>query len=150
MHKFKDKENNSFSIDITLGKVKKVKSELGLDLLALFTDAETQEKVNDPLTFVDMLYLLCEEQIKRAYKDENQSPDIVFGEKLDLESLEEATGQFMDALIDFFQEAKRVKLLRLKQAAEKQMEKEEELMEKELEKVLEQMDSGELSQEAKQ
>lgn len=150
MFKFKDKNNNSFTIEITLGKVKKIKAELGLDLLSLFTDTEAMEKINDPCAFVDLLYFLCEPQIKKAYKDAEEEPDVAFGEALDLDGLEEATKQFMDALIDFFPEAKQKKLLRIKEAAERMSKKEEEKMEMELEKVLQQMDSGELLPDVKQ
>lgn len=145
---FKDKNNNTFNIAITMGKVKKIKNELGIDLLNLFNKQENLEQINDPLTLVDLLYFLCEDQIAKAYKDEKE-PDVAFGEALDMQILEEAGEVFMDALIDFFPDAKKKKLLRIKQTAVEMTAREDAQLDAKLEEVLAEMKSGQMSEDVK-
>lgn len=145
---FKDKDNNSYNIEITLGKVKLVKEVMGIDLINLFQEQETLEQVTEPLTLVDLLYWLCEKQIKKVHGEEGA--DVAFGESLTMDHLEVAGEAFLQALINFIPAKKRERLLRLKAAAEEMMVKEEEKADQELESVLAKMKDGTILEDAKQ
>lgn len=149
MSTFKDKHNNNFHISITMGKVKKVKNDLGIDLLSVFSSKEQLEQINNPQTFVDLLFVLLEDQINKAYKDADDI-ELAFADALDLDILDQATTLFTDALIDFFPEAKKSKLLRLMEAAKEMSQKQEAEIDEKLEEAIQQMTSGTMSDDAKQ
>ncbi|TWT56503.1 hypothetical protein [Allorhodopirellula solitaria] len=61
MQTFKDNQGQTWTIALTLGKVRKIREKLGLDLLKPLHHAQILDSLTDQLAFV---FLLCEEQAK--------------------------------------------------------------------------------------
>lgn len=100
MRTFDDATGQRWTIDITVGAIKRVKGHLGVNLSdlhegdpPLFTRLQT-----DLILAVDVLYAICLPQAtERAVRDED------FAELLVGASIKQSLEAFWDALRDFFQ-----------------------------------------------
>lgn len=133
MARFKDNLDDEWDLVLTVGILGKLRTEAGLDLRA--ADAGQQVAGLDPYSeqFGRILWLLVEKQAA----ERNIEPDD-FPFRLDGNALEGATEALVDALIDFFPNARsrqiaRAKLPELRAKAEKELEA---TMDRELSKLL--------------
>ena len=104
MHSFTDNAARSWAIEINVAQVRKLRGgQLKLDLVGLVDNGAKglAELMGDPIRFVDMLWFLCEGQaVERQVSDEE------FGRSMAGDAIGHAADAFMEALIDFFPEAK--------------------------------------------
>lgn len=156
MKKFKDNQNREWDVILNVMEMKKLRASLGLDLINVITlDKKGDVKVdlidkivNDPCLLVDILYVICEKQVKDA-----GLTDIEFGSAMAGEAIENATSAFLDELVDFFPGAKRLFLKKAVDLSRKYQGEMKELLSKALEdpelekKIAESMNLSTQSQE---
>ena len=104
MRVFKDKNDFSWEIEVNISALKKVKSYLDLNLLDIFKqNPETQkfellEKISeDPILLVDLLFVLCEKQVKERNMNAEDFANVFSGEVI-----ENAVNALLYEIIDFF------------------------------------------------
>lgn len=108
---FRDRHGRDWTLDITVGTSRRIKSTLGINLLTLMNDnfRAMNELLNDPEQLVNVLYLICKPRADtltvatpgvpggtRPFTDED------FGDALAGDSLWAATEAFQEAFLDFF------------------------------------------------
>lgn len=101
MRTFKDSTGREWTIDVTVGAVKRVRELTQVDLFSIFTQAGSAV-FNDPVKLVDVLYALCRDQAEKMAVS-----DLQFGESLVGDSIEAAADAMVDAVVDFFPERRR-------------------------------------------
>jgi len=123
---FKDNQERTWSIDLTVGAVKRIRSVLSIDLLDLRDDTFTR-LASDILLMHDLVWLLCEEQAtKRGIGEEE------FGAAVVGDPLSDAIGVVMGAIPGFFHAAKKSLITTAVQKSKAMREKAEELTAKTL------------------
>lgn len=96
MATFRDKDGRDWVVTINIGQAKRVRSELGTDILDIGPGGFL-EKMADPITICDVLFVLCREQCaKREMSDED------FGAMLVGDTIQAAVDCFIESLISFF------------------------------------------------
>jgi hypothetical protein len=98
MHAFIDNQGRRWTLEITVGSIKRVKALTGVDLYALIDDGAKKlgELLTDVVGLVDVLYALCEEQCKaESISDED------FGRSFSGDALESAGEAFVEEVIFF-------------------------------------------------
>lgn len=95
---FRDSENRVWHLSLTAWHLKTVRERTGVDLGKLLNDGlkPFHALVSDPITFVDVLWILCEEQAKAA-----NVTDEDFGRSLAGDPVEEAGRAFEAAYLLF-------------------------------------------------
>lgn len=103
MHHFSDSTGARWEIAINVGLVKRVRSLLSVDLSKLLQEGakEQPDIADDICLFVDVLWVLCEQQAKERGMSDEQ-----FGQSLGGDSLADAMDAFREELIDFFPSSK--------------------------------------------
>ena len=122
MRSFKDNKGRIWEISLNVLQMKRIRARLGVDLVNVITlDKDGAVKVdlvdriaNDPCLLVDILWVLVEEQAKKA----NVS-DAEFGEALAGDAISEATKAFLDELVDFLPAPRRLFLKKAVEVARK-------------------------------
>ncbi|PQO35863.1 hypothetical protein DTL21_07970 [Bremerella cremea] len=97
--KFTDSKGRKWVASIDVPTVKELKAELGVDLLELLDGKADvlQKLIDNPVLFVDALYIICREQCEKV-----KVTDIDFGRGLVGEGIDNAASAFMVGLADFF------------------------------------------------
>jgi hypothetical protein len=120
MASFTDRKQLAWSIDLDVAAVRRVKSTLGVDLLAV-AEAESTllaRLYTDPIFLVDLLYVLVQEQAQaRGISDED------FGAGLGGESIDQAAEALLQAITDFFPRRQREVLQALLAKVDEGMER---------------------------
>ncbi len=111
MQKFVDRAGRIWIVDIDNTTLRRVKTLTGVHLLEAIDGDLITRLSTDPL-LGDVLFAICKPQA-----DQQQITDEAFGEGLAGNSIDDATGALLEALINYFPESRR-RLLR--KAAEKQ------------------------------
>lgn len=99
MRTFTDNAGRTWTVAIHVAAVKRVRAILEIDLYGLVNEGfeRLAELCHDPVTLVDLLYVLCQDEAeKRGVSDED------FGRAMAGDSIERATMAFIEALTDFF------------------------------------------------
>lgn len=101
MQTFADRFGRSWSIEITVAEAKRVRDRLGLKLYDLVEDkfSGLSNLLRDPVTLIDVIYVLCQPQIEKAGLTDEQ-----FGAGMAGESIGKAGEAFVEAYLDFFQD----------------------------------------------
>jgi hypothetical protein len=96
---FTDAAGREWSVSISVTAIKRVRASLGVDLYKLLDDgfAGLSSLLGDPVSLVDVIYVLC-----RGQADAAGVSDEAFGEAMAGDALESATSAFCGALVDFF------------------------------------------------
>ncbi len=110
MKSFIDLENRTWKFSINMGMVKIIKSRLGIDILYVGGDEKKSifEIISDPVNFIDILFLLCEEQAEKLGVS-----DLDFAKAIDGTIYEDASFKFQEELVDFFPERQKKLLAKL-------------------------------------
>ena len=133
MTNFKDSGGRAWPVAVTVWGCKRVKSLTGVDLYKLIGDElkPLGELLNDPGTFCDVLFVLCEDEAKRSGVTDEQ-----FGRALAGDSFHAAQEAFVAALVDFFPNPKaRAALTKALNAARALMEAEMDRATAELDRI---------------
>jgi hypothetical protein len=102
MPTFKDTNGREWLVTINVAQVRRVREKLSVNLADVHTDA-VLAKLQDPVTLVDVLFVLVEAQAhERHISDED------FAAGLGGDALEAACAAILEALCDFFPKAKRL------------------------------------------
>lgn len=108
MHAFIDNQGRRWTLEITVGSIKRVKALTGVDLYSLIDDGAKKlaELLAEVVGLVDVMYALCEEQCKA------QTPPVSdedFGRGFSGDALEAAGEAFVEEVI-FFTPNRRARL----------------------------------------
>lgn len=111
MQSFVDNAGRTWEIAINVATVRKLRgSPLKLDLMQVVANGADGlgKLLGDPVTFVDMLYVICQEQAdKHGISDED------FGRAMAGDAIQQAAEMWLEELISFFPEKKARENLRL-------------------------------------
>lgn len=105
MKKFLDSSGREWSLNVTIGDAKRIKSNLSVDLL---DHRQITELAGDPYKLADVIYSLCGSQAKAAGVTDEQ-----FGEGLAGDAIDDATTALLEAITDFFPKRQRPALISL-------------------------------------
>ena len=138
MASFKDTEGRKWTVQITVLACKRVRDELGVDLVNPNVMETVSEIAGDLIRSIDILYLICKDQAEeRGLSDED------FGRSLAGEVVEQAIVALVESLADFSPNPKQGELLRetwkigYTLARDKQTEAIAKVMSEDLEAVME-------------
>lgn len=101
MAKFTDRQGGEWVLTLTVETIRRVRSETGYDLAAVFT-AEGMTKLTDPSLLVDVLCSVVGGQLASKQLTPKQ-----FGELFDGDSLESAANALLEASVDFLPSGRR-------------------------------------------
>jgi hypothetical protein len=97
MRIFTDTNKLDWSLDLTVGSIRRVQSLTGVNLLDAREGSILVDIADDPIKMADILYAIVQPQASaRGITDE------AFGASLDGDTLRVAIEAFIDELIDFF------------------------------------------------
>ena len=96
MKKFKDNLGQEWVLSLNLGKVRKFRDRIGLDLLHPQHHLQVLQSKTDRLTFV---FMLCEEQSKKYEVNVDEFEERLYGEGF----ADAASDAFLEDLADFYQ-----------------------------------------------
>lgn len=114
MAKFTDTQGTEWSVSLDFGMLKRIKKQLGVDLLKAMDDANALNALaEDVETLVNTIWLCIAEQAT-----EHNITDEVFGGRLDGTVIDAATRALLEALVDFFPPSRRPILKKLIEKAE--------------------------------
>lgn len=102
MASFKDRKGNIWDVELVYTTLKRLKDRLGLDVGKLVADElkPLVELYNDPCRMVEVLYVMCEDQIRqRNMSDED------FGRLFDGDTIAAGVEAWESSLITFFQKS---------------------------------------------
>jgi hypothetical protein len=111
MKSFKDSMGRTWTLEINVGAVKRIRAICDINILDLVTIDEKTNQPNvdmltklssDPVLLVDCLYAVC-----KPDADAQGISDEEFGRAMSGDTIEYATNELLDAIVDFFPEAKR-------------------------------------------
>ena len=102
MRTFKDNQGRDWSVQFTVGTIKRVRELLGVNLVSIADGDPAGDVINTRLQtdfefIVDVLYCVCKPQA-----DELGVNDIAFGESLGGDSLGDAQRALIEELVLFF------------------------------------------------
>ena len=116
MKTFTDNKGRTWTLEVTVATVKRVRALCRVDLNSIVEldknnkpSAELLERLSsDPVLLVDVLYAVCKPQAdKLGITDED------FGEAMAGDAIEQATGALLDEIVDFFPTAKRMAMQKI-------------------------------------
>lgn len=114
MPTFKDANGREWVVKLDAPTIADVRSELSIDLIDP-KGASFLTLSDDPVSLVNVLWVICREQAQRAGLTDRQ-----FGEALVGDPIEAAAGALCSAICDFFPQQRR-RLMQLMAARQKQM-----------------------------
>jgi len=94
---FKDTEDRTWSLDLTIGDIKRVKTMLDIDLLTISDGSFLIELSRDPWRLVDLLYVIAKPQA-----DKLEVSDEDFGSAMGGAALHDASDAFLEGITNFF------------------------------------------------
>jgi len=112
---FKDTSGHQWPLSITVNSIRKVKKTFDkIDLSRVIDDKSVLATLlDDPVTFVDVLWLLCEDSAPTGVTDYD------FGSRINGEVLDQAYVAFTEALIAFFPKRQRGALAKITSTIDK-------------------------------
>lgn len=96
---FKDTEGRAWSLDLTIGSIKRVKSITDIDLLNIQDGSTLVELSRDPFKLVDMLWAIIQPQAVALNVTDEQ-----FGSSMGGMALRDASEAFLASITSFFQQ----------------------------------------------
>jgi len=104
MPKFQDLKKREWDLTITVATIKRVRELITVDLLECLIEKDSliDRMALDPVLLVDVIYCIC-----KPIADARDISDTEFGEAMGGDVIENATGAFLEALVDFFPGARK-------------------------------------------
>jgi hypothetical protein len=96
---FKDTEGRTWSLDLTIGSIKRVKSITDIDLLNITDGSTLVELSRNPLQLVDLIWAIIQPQAVALSVTDEQ-----FGSAMGGMALRDASDAFLLSITSFFQE----------------------------------------------
>jgi hypothetical protein len=135
MRTFKDNAGRTWTVDINVATLKRVRGLTGVDLMQVIEGTLIEKLIRDPVLLCDVVYAVCKPEADAA------TPPVCdeeFGKAMAGDAIEAATTAVLEELVAFCPSPRdRANLGRVLQATKKVMERARDLVEKKL-------DSGEL------
>jgi len=133
MRQFKDNAGRTWTVDINVATLKRVRGLTGVDLIQVIEGTLIEKFIRDPVLLCDVVYAVCKPEADAAKVSDEE-----FGKAMAGDAIEAATGAVLDELISFCPSPRdRANLGRVLHATTRVMERARDLVEKKL-------DSGEL------
>ena len=103
MHAFKDNNDRTWSVEINVATLRRVRGMIGVDLCRLVDDGfqPLADLIGDPVQLCDVLFCLCKDET-----DRQEISDEDFGRALGGDAITNAVDAFVEELIDFFPDPK--------------------------------------------
>ena len=107
MKTFIDNAGRTWTVQINVDAIKRVRALAGVNLLEVIAPAGSQESllqrlVGDPILLCDCVYALCKPEA-----DVRKVTDEDFGRAMGGDAIDSATTALLEELVDFFPQAKR-------------------------------------------
>lgn len=135
MRTFKDNAGRTWTVDINVATLKRVRGLTGVDLMQVIEGTLIEKLIRDPVLLCDVVYAICKPEADAATPPVS---DEEFGKAMAGDAIEAATTAVLEELVGFCPSPRdRANLGRVLQATKKVMERARDLVEKKL-------DSGEL------
>lgn len=133
MKQFKDNAGRTWTVDINVATLKRVRGLAGVDLMQVIEGTLIEKFIRDPVLLCDVVYAICKPEADTAKVSDEE-----FGKAMAGDAIEAATGAVLEELVAFCPSPRdRANLGRVLQATTKVMERARDLVERKL-------DSGEL------
>jgi len=135
MRTFKDNAGRTWTVDINVATLKRVRGLTGVDLMQVIEGTLIEKLIRDPVLLCDVVYAVCKPEADAATPPVS---DEEFGKAMAGDAIEAATTAVLEELVGFCPSPRdRANLGRVLQATKKVMDRARDLVEKKL-------DSGEL------
>lgn len=138
MHIFTDKTGEKWNLDLNIGTAKRLSADCGVNLLDALkvkenssAASEIERIAEDPELLVNVLYSLCQDQVK-----EKNLSDFDFGCRFDGAAIENASDALMEEIINFSPPMRKKALTKIYQMSRNLMGE----MEGKVDKILESED----------
>jgi hypothetical protein len=125
MKTFKDNADRSWTIEVNVAAVKRVRGLVGVDLLEIVEGTLIEKLIRDAVLLCDVIYALCQPQA-----DERSVSDEDFGRAMAGDAIESATTALLEELVSFCPSPRdRQNLGRVLEATRRVMERARDLVE---------------------
>lgn len=102
MKTFRDNAGRTWTVSINVDAIRRVRSELGVNLMEAVEGGLLERLACDPVLLCDVLYVVCRPEAEaRSVADED------FGRAMAGDAIEHATTALLEELVDFFPQGKR-------------------------------------------
>ncbi len=129
MRQFKDNAGRTWTVDINVATLKRVRGLTGVDLVQVIEGTLIEKFIRDPVLLCDVVYAVCKPEADLAKVSDEE-----FGKAMAGDAIEAATGAVLDELISFCPSPRdRANLGRVLQATNRVMEKARDVTEKRIE-----------------
>lgn len=129
MRQFKDNAGRTWTVDINVATLKRVRGLTGVDLMQIIEGTLIEKFIRDPVLLCDVVYAVCKPEADAAKVSDEE-----FGKAMAGDAIEAATGAVLDELISFCPSPRdRANLGRVLQATNRVMEKARDVTEKRIE-----------------
>ncbi len=129
MRQFKDNAGRTWTVDINVATLKRVRGLTGVDLMQVIEGTLIEKFIRDPVLLCDVVYAVCKPEADAAKVSDEE-----FGKAMAGDAIEAATGAVLDELISFCPSPRdRANLGRVLQATNRVMEKARDVTEKRIE-----------------
>ena len=128
MRQFKDNAGRTWTVDINVATLKRVRGLTGVDLMQVIEGTLIEKLIRDPVLLCDVVYAVCKPEADAATP---RVSDEEFGKAMAGDAIEAATGAVLDELISFCPSPRdRANLGRVLQATNRVLDKARDLTEK--------------------
>ena len=129
MRQFKDNAGRTWTVDINVATLKRVRGLTGVDLMQVIEGTLIEKLIRDPVLLCDVVYAVCKPEADAAKVSDEE-----FGKAMAGDAIEAATQAVLDELISFCPSPRdRANLGRVLQATNRVMEKARDVTEKRIE-----------------
>jgi hypothetical protein len=129
MRQFKDNAGRTWTVDINVATLKRVRGLTGVDLMQVIEGTLIEKFIRDPVLLCDVVYAVCKPEADAAKVSDEE-----FGKAMAGDAIEAATGAVLDELISFCPSPRdRANLGRVLQATNRVLEKARDVTEKRIE-----------------
>ncbi len=97
MRTFKDNAGRDWAIAVNTSAIKRIRSEMEIDLMDVVEGDLLKRLYADPILLVDVIYVACRPQADAAGVTDEQ-----FGEAMAGDAIDRATAALVEELVDFF------------------------------------------------
>ena len=129
MKTFPDNNGRTWTIDIDVSAIRRVRSLTSVDLMSL-ADGTLLQRLEDPVTLVDVLFAVV-----KAQADSANVSDEDFGRAMRGDAISLATDALLTEIVDFFPSARRETFRRLLAKGQQVTEAAQRLIETKLEAI---------------
>ncbi|MCC6425713.1 MAG: hypothetical protein IT435_02710 [Phycisphaerales bacterium] len=129
MKQFKDNAGRTWTVDINVATLKRVRGLTGVDLMQVIEGTLIEKFIRDPVLLCDVVYAICKPEADVAKVSDEE-----FGKAMAGDAIEAATGAVLEELVAFCPSPRdRANLGRVLQATKNVMERARDVVEKKLE-----------------